>query len=601
MSSFANVGAAGQPSILNDMTFGIELEFLSYTPRKVRDGPRGHLTRALHTPVNLLCKNCNKEHSWKLPIEGIVSSNPPPFSTWKMIRDGTVNPSADEKANEPRKSQFYQMELVSRIMNFSKPTPSFPPQFYPCTDEPFEWDAHTEISVFMQRVHEAFSDHGYCIANNKNTGFHIHFSNGKIPPPAKISLGMFAVFTALERHFDRLLPASRNCIMSFEGVTPGISRVNPVYKYIPGDNDWVGSGSRALLEGIRSTVKRAIKDDPEFNRFTITDELQSCNPPSWLNTISGYDDVEAFLDSWPAKDSMGQTLAYRTMAVNLQNLKSGIGKSTIEIRAAPGSLDFSEVWQWSQFMGKLMLWLSTPSIDHNKIILDIWANGTIIDLLKQIGVSQDTLDYYTDRLTPDWAVRRHARVISTIGETDPFRNFLISVENNRLADHRTEAVESKILHKLERGYYGQIPDALFKTLPAEVQNHPKNFLNMDTCDYELFTDSVIADAAPVVISHPSPAYSWSNDPFNTSNTNSVQAASMFFSPDSFDVPPPPGLDDPFTTPPDITPSGTSRFPTTVDGSNARSPASDGSEEFPFRSIDGQSQIFATAAPEGGFS
>ncbi|KAI4715404.1 hypothetical protein E4T48_08417 [Aureobasidium sp. EXF-10727] len=405
MSSFTNVDAAGQPSILNDMTFGIELEFLSYTPRNVREGPRGHLTRALQTPVTLRCKNCNEEHWWKLPVEGIAPGNPPPFSSWKLMRDSTVNPTADEKANEPRKSQFFQMELISRIMNFSKPTPSFPPQSYPCTNEPFEWDTYTEISVVIQRVQEAFSGHGFCIANNKNTGLHIHFSNGKVPPPVKTSLGMFAVFTALERHFDQLLPTSRNCIMPFEGVTTGMIRPRPVYKYIQGDSDWVGSGSRAFLESIRAVVKRAIKDDPEFNRSTITNELQGCNPPSWLDDISEFDDVEAFLNSWPARDSMGQTLSYRTMAVNLQNLKTSVGKTTIEVRAAPGSLDFSEVWQWSQFMGKLMLWLSTPGIDHNKIILDIWANGNILDLIKQIGASQNTIDYYTDRLTPDWALR----------------------------------------------------------------------------------------------------------------------------------------------------------------------------------------------------
>jgi predicted transcriptional regulator len=58
-------------------------------------------------------------------------------------------------------------------------------------------------------------------------------------------------------------------------------------------------------------------------------------------------------------------------------------------------------------MGKLMLWLSTADIDHRTVVLDIWANpkSTILDLIKQVGVSQSTVNFYVDRLSADWAVR----------------------------------------------------------------------------------------------------------------------------------------------------------------------------------------------------
>jgi hypothetical protein len=148
------------------------------------------------------------------------------------------------------------------------------------------------------------------------------------------------------------------------------------------------------------------------------------------------------------------------------------------------------------------LWLSTPEIVHYSFLLDVWANpdSTIMDLIKQIGVSESTVDYYVGRMSADWSVRRHARLTSNIKKTDPFNSFLHAVECNRLNDYRVEAVNSKISEKLEGGHYGQISDALYQTLPADIQNHPDNFLNKDTCDYERFTDKVIADAAVVVVS-----------------------------------------------------------------------------------------------------
>ncbi|KAG9592562.1 hypothetical protein KCU77_g665, partial [Aureobasidium melanogenum] len=494
MCSFTATGyAAGQPSIIENMTFGIEFEFLCYTPRDV--SPKSHLSKVLKEPVVLPCTRCTQSHTWTLPVEGTLDGFVPPFSTWTMHRDNTVKASDDEEVHVPKGSNFYSMELVSRVMNFSKSTPDPIGQRYPCTGELLEWDSETEVSTFIQKVHEAFSGTGYCASTNKSTGLHIHLGNGKHQPAVRTSLGMFGVFAALERQFDQISPFSRISSMAFEGPTPGVCGPVPEYKY--GQvSEWVGAGSRAFLEILRWNVKRAINEDLKIDRFTITAELQACSPPFWLNTIFEFDkDVETFLNTWPLDDSTGEPLSRRSMAVNLQNLTSSMGKSTVEVRAAPGSLEFSEVWAWSQFMGKLMLWLSTPGIDHNAIITNIWANpaSTILDLLNEIGASQITVNYYTDRLSAGWAVRRHTHLTSTINQDDPFKSFLLTVENNRLTDYRRETVDSRILQKLQGGYYGQIPNAVFKTLPASTQNCADVFLNMDTCNYEKWTDKVICD------------------------------------------------------------------------------------------------------------
>ncbi|KAG9516515.1 hypothetical protein KCV07_g6823, partial [Aureobasidium melanogenum] len=469
MCSFIDTDyAAGQPSIMENMTFGIEFEFLCFTPRDV--SPKSHLSKVLEEPVVLPCARCTQSHTWTLPVKSTLDGFVPAFSTWTMHRDNTVKPSDDEEVHIPEGSNFYSMELVSRVMNFSKPTPDPIGQRYPCTGELLEWDSETEISTFIQKVHEAFSGTGYCASTNKSTSY----------PLWKWQVPAFC------KDFDR---------MAFEGPTPGIRGSVPEYKY--GQvSEWVGAGSRAFLEMMRWNVKRAMKADPEINRFTITEELQTCSPPFWLDTILEFDEeVEDFLNTWPRHDSTGELLSRRSMAVNLQNLTSNLGKSTVEVRAAPGSLDFSEIWAWSQFMGKLMLWLSSPDIDHNATITKIWADpaSTIVNLLKEIGASQTTINHYTDRLSIDWAVRRHAHLTSTIKTDDPFKSFLLTVEDNRLADYRREAVDSKIMQKLQGGYYGQITDAVFRTLPASIQNCTDVFLNMDTCDYEKWTDKVISN------------------------------------------------------------------------------------------------------------
>ncbi|KAG9593699.1 hypothetical protein KCU77_g12910, partial [Aureobasidium melanogenum] len=137
-------------------------------------------------------------------------------------------------------------------------------------------------------------------------------------------------------------------------------------------------------------------------------------------------------------------------------------------------------------------------LDRNLLKFTPGMNFTVLDLIKQVGASQFTIDYYTDRLTPDWAIRRHCRLTSNIDDSDPFKAFKLAIENNRLKDAHREAVDAKISQKLEGGYYGQLPDTVFKTLPAEIQNHPDSHtLNMDACDYEKWADKAIAVAKTI--------------------------------------------------------------------------------------------------------
>lgn len=561
--STTDYDAAGQPSILENMTFGLEFEMLAYTPRKIN--PQDHLTTALQKPISLPCSRCNKDHCWKLPVQGAKNNHGlvPAYSTWTTHRDPSVSADNDERVHLPRGSVFCNLELVSRVLNFSSPTPDPIGQTYPCTGELLMWDPKIEINAFMNRIREAFSGDGYCVATNYTTGLHIHLGNGKNPPPLVASLGMVGVFACLERHFDQLFPASRICILPFNGFIPGIVRSNSVDKYAQGDkqSEWVGPLSRPFLETNRSSVNKAIKDDPEHNRASIIGDLQGCFPKAWLNLLCACGSVDDLMNSWPNRDSTNKSFNGHAMAVNITNLVGTSSKSTVEVRIAPGSVDFSEIWAWTDFMAKLMLWLSTPEIDHYTFILNIWTNpnSTILDLVEQIGASQSSVEYYRDRLSADWAVRRHDRLISNIDKNNRFKAFIHAVERNRLNDYRIEAVNSRITQKLEGGYYGQISDALFKTLPIELQNHPDNFLNKDTCDYELFADKVIAGAT-FVNDSPEP----SDDAWNAYYCS----PRPYWSPSSFNTYASSESEDPSPNTSDSpTPSGTSRYPRTVDGSD----------------------------------
>lgn len=169
-------GAAGQPSIdplsiLTNLTSGIEIEVMAYGPRRI--DPDFHVADALCKPVLLQCSTCSRSHPWKLPYLGLVdTANFAPESSytfWNTTYDDSAQPDKNELRFVPEGSEFYSLEIVSRVMNFNKPTPCPLGQRYPCTGELFEWDAHTEIFSVKQRIKEAFSGPGFCLANNSHS------------------------------------------------------------------------------------------------------------------------------------------------------------------------------------------------------------------------------------------------------------------------------------------------------------------------------------------------------------------------------------------------------------------------------------------------
>ena len=565
-------GAAGQPSvkqpsILTNMTTGIELEALIYAPRGI--DPVRHLSNALCKPVLLNCSKCNKAHPWRLPFNNLRDQRryieeKTWYAGWQITDDMSAQPDKDERIHVPKGSEFFHLEVVSRIINFTKPTPCILGQKYPCTGEPFEWDAQTEIFSFMQRMQEAFSGPGFCIANNKNTGLHIHFGNGEEKPPVHTSLGMFGAFAALERLFDSILTCSRIPILPFNGHPDcGLQRRSAVYKYDQSmrENQWIGSLSYVFLQNLRTYVNRMTSgttDDSQDRRPEITDQLKQANVPDMLRVLSRYNDIKTFVRHYPNLRG-DRCRDARYLAVNLTNLyksdtdtidaqeydvddeddgddgddeadkeeKAEVNLSqradycdecdcgddendkdgedddyadpetgTVEVRLNSGTRDPTEVWAAYDFMGKLMLWLSDYRYHHINTILNLWENpdSTLLDVVKLVGASQTTIDYYTDRLSADWADRRHSRLTSAVDANDNFKAFKFAIEKNRLKDSRRKAVDAKIQQKLESGYYGQVSAEVFNTLAPEIQNHPNSHvLNIDTCDYERWADKAIAD------------------------------------------------------------------------------------------------------------
>jgi hypothetical protein len=556
-------GAAGQPSanqssiiepsvngpsdndlsILTNMTTGIELEVIAYAPEGVN--PERHLSNALSEPVLLECTKCNRSHAWKLPfIKLLGKESQGSYAGWQITEDMSVRPDRDGLIHIPANSTFFRMEVASRAMNFDKPTPCPLGQRYPCTGEPFEWTSKTEILAVMQRVQEAFSSPGFCLANNKKTGLHIHYGNGDGKPPVRISLGMFGIFAALERLFDSASTCSRMPLLPMQGhPNCGIPRPSALYKYdqIMEESYFIGSLSYVFLQILRikhNAMTSGRMGDPQAQRVAALKTLREANVPGMLTDISSFDDVGEFMEHHPPTKGLElRNPCY--LGINLTNLYSeGPGpseecqcgkckdykynekksdkqyfkdekcrrgrchkvgnseKGTVEVRLNSGTMDPSDVWGSYEFMGKLMLWLSTPGIDHNAVILSLWANpeSTLLDLINEVGASQTTVDYYTDRISSDWAIRRHHRLTSNIDPNDPFKAFKLAIEKNRLKDSRREAVDAKISQKLLGGHYGQVSDAVFKTLPAATQkSRDSHMLNMDACDYDKWFDKAVTD------------------------------------------------------------------------------------------------------------
>ena len=641
--------AAGQPSILSDLTFGIEFEFLAYAPDNVN--PQRAAMKALNRPVQVQCDKCPQIHSFMLPVEDSID-NPRPFQLWTSHNDVSIVPETNEAGHIPEECRFYPLELVSRILNFTKPTPDPIGQIYPCTGEPYEWSAQTEVAAVLQRLTECFSRPGFLLCNNRSTGLHTHWGNGQERPPVQTSIGMFGVFTALERHFDALLPVSRICSQGVRGPSLGINRPNPLYSYSEiKENLYVGSTSKVFLEDFARTIRGAMDlESEEETRATIYEALRNCNAPAWLESMSAHDSIDDFLDSWPPTQGRGRaTLSQRSIAVNLTNLQRFNGsKGTIEVRATPGSSDIDEVWAWCDFMGKLVLWLSTPGIQHKDIIIGIWANphSSIFDLLTQVGVSQSTFDFYTDRMDRNWAAERFNRLATNL-KGNPFKHFIRAVENNRYEDCRRFHVDAKIQEKLEQGLYGQHPDAFLQVmLPSELYYHPESLnLNMNKCDLKSRTDEIIEDAKALAAAKsevsPRKLYVWVPPRGDDSGSGSPTSASL--------VPPPlfarpsvpqrtpdipSDLEDPFTTTsPTSTPSRPAgpiptvrdladiiQHQTNVDrhaameidsewdsslsaGTPTRSPRASPaqSEDFPFRATNDAERTYAQQVPEGAAS
>jgi hypothetical protein len=494
--------AAGQFQHLQEnLTFGVEFEFLAYTPSNIRH-PLRYLDAAMRQPVALHCSKCGHDHSWTLPVSGTLTNEAMArsarYPVWSAHRDETVAPLNNEQLYVPKGSNFFSMEVVSRVMNFTKPTPCPLNQIYPCTGEPLEWDYKTEINAILSIIHAAFSGPGFHACTNLSTGLHVHLGNGSLPPPERTSIYMYGIFAALEHLFEQCFPVSRILSYKDDATLPSINRPSPVWCHDDsGQTPWCAPISNGMIEKIWENILDAVEDedDHQLMRSNVKNELQRMNAFDFYKTITSFDTLHALREQIPCR---------RACAVNLTNLMNqGMGKQTIEIRSGGGSLDKTEVLAWIDLLGKLTLWITNPNIDHDTIIKDLWSNParSIIDLVQHINASSSTLSFYTHRLSPNWAQHRHDTILNKIPICDPFKRFRTVVENNRLRDYRSRAVNSQMQKKLQGGCYGQFPSDFLKanlwSFAAELTNGDNSdglILSQDACDYEKWTDDAIVAA-----------------------------------------------------------------------------------------------------------
>ncbi|KAK6001988.1 hypothetical protein QM012_002478 [Aureobasidium pullulans] len=513
-----NTAAAGQR-----ITFGTELEFIAIVPRKtaMRYGSaegyvRSHLSNA---QVKLACNKpgCKEgEHSYYLPIHDDEWKDT--NDKWILTRDQSVGLPFDKLGTklvrqDLDRQEYGGLELISRVQKFEGSSPCPTGQVYPCTGEPFEWSWRDELRYFLEALHEAFSEPGFCLLVNETTGLHVHLGHRENGLPLNVVQGLLGTMTALERCFDELLPTNRisgatsglssalcNNSMSFEPL-PGI-RIDGFHAlYKPGvvdsgadfTNTFCPAISKTMFQNLHKLItKKAESNEPHAalcerlensptnsdvpvvflsaeTAKSIEEDLLSFNIPSWLKMIedsSSIEEIKAVL--WEGK--------YTALSVSGLGVCNPLSNRppTAEVRTHAGSLDFEEISAWVDLLCSLTLWSEIESKETVfSYLLESWrdAEYNICTLARKVGAAESTVRHYAFVLHNGYAQHRFEKYTSPpLTFTDNLENLNRANEEQRRKLFSRKNVDEKIRWKLESGRYGPL-----LTTVLEAQTEPEVF------------------------------------------------------------------------------------------------------------------------------
>lgn len=514
------IAAAGQRA-KSALTFGIELEFVAFVPRKTilqYGSERKYLHSYLrNNPVMVPCRQpgCKeKEHMFYLPLGEEDNDK---YQRWQLTTDPTVTPHCGDISSEIIGWNWVGLELVSRVLSFDGTSRCPMGQVYPCNGKPLEWTWVYELKAFLKLVHEAFSGAGFYAYVNKTTGLHVHLGHGDKGLPVKVVQGLVGTMTALERSFDQVNTAGRisgpyfMCLPGSWSLKPfdplpgiDIEGLHSLYK--PGlvegqdfHNQWCPSMSSIMFQSIHKQIYHtATQTDPGRALTTsptdaaaaaasvsisadtarsIERYISSFNVPSWLNMIKETSSVQKLKDIYTAD---------KYAALSLRGLGEGNDHRipTAEVRTHPGSLDFAEISAWVDLLTNVCNWAeTTPQEKVFSHLEQSWKDShyNICRLAREVGASDSTVTHYEDVLGDSYAQRRFEKYTDSSPRfTDKLENLNRITEEQRRKDFSRESIDEKIRLKLESDRYGQFPTSFLEAQPEpEIFARPEaKFLHL---------------------------------------------------------------------------------------------------------------------------
>ncbi|KAK6005219.1 hypothetical protein QM012_007998 [Aureobasidium pullulans] len=481
-------------------TFGVELEFLVLVPGRYPYTAHQAVFEALSEKVTLLCPfMCEQgEHDFRLPIDDESPSywnlheSDNNYKTWIITRDCSVKLTNDEKRLWPDDSVVSDVEIPSRILDFSNPSPCPHAQVWPCNGQPLMWDWRDEVTAIINTLKQRLNKPGFRIFTNETCGMHVHIGRDKSGFDLDTAKNLMGIFTGFERCFDTLLTVDR--IAGYEddhAALPALEMVNSI-------TPWTAS------TGWKYSLPLSVRQFEHLGHDLMT-AFESDDYFKWDTLVKHGACIRYWLHRLYSTTSFAELGLYSTAhqsCVNLEHLVHNDSKKpTIEIRLHPGTLEVCEILAWIDLLCALSVYAETNT---TTAVLAYFESAyenpslTLVDIARLVNASSATIDHYTNLLSADYSSQRFHRNTST----QPFDSLTALYtynEKHRLSQTSPQAISTRITQKLISGRYGQFPLCfLNEFLPEEIKkaadNNDAKFLSdeMDKKSLEEWSDKVEA-------------------------------------------------------------------------------------------------------------
>ncbi|KAG9633401.1 hypothetical protein KCU64_g15818, partial [Aureobasidium melanogenum] len=390
------------------------------------------------------------------------------FKTWIITRDCSVRLTNDEKKLYPDDSVVSDVEIPSRILDFSNPSPCPHGQLWPCNGQPLVWDWRDEITAIINTLKQKCIKPGFRVFTNETCGLHVHIGRDRFGFTLDTTKNIMGIFTAYERCFDSLLTVDR--IAGYENdhhtALPALNLANPNSSIIL----WRPSA------GWKYSLPLSVRQFDHLGHDLMS-AYESSDFFEWDTLVRNGASIPYWLRRLYQTTNFAELGLYSTAhqsCINLEHLvHNHTTKPTIEVRLHPGTLEVNEILAWIDLLCNLSIYAETTTTTAVvACLISAHRNPslTVVDIARLVNASSATIDHYANILSPDYSSRRFHQNTSTQPD-DSLTPLYTYNETHRRSQTSPSAISARIMQKLISGRYGQFPSSfLEKFLPREVRN-----------------------------------------------------------------------------------------------------------------------------------